>query len=328
MMRLASWYFLFLLLLIPLLHRWWTKRNQPPRVIFSLPVSPAVSIRNPAKWLLALKYAGCALLVLALARPQTSFRQTERTVSGIDIMMLLDVSASMNIEDLGDRSRIDIAKSTMEKFIKGRQNDRIGFVMFSGEPLTMAPPTLDYGLLLRALHDATIGVLKDGTAIGDGLALAVSHLKNSKAKSKVIILLTDGDNNLGQIDPLTAGELAAGFGIRVYTIAIGREGRVKMPIRQKGIFGNVITTYQWFDNALNPELLQKIAAMTKGKFYRVTDANTLGSVFTEIDHLEKSSIKSTEKTRYEEAYPRPLKMGILLLAVEQLLERGWWRFVP
>jgi Ca-activated chloride channel family protein len=267
-------------------------------------------------------------MILALARPQSSFRQTERTTSGIDILMVMDVSASMNIEDLGERSRLDIAKETMESFIQGRQNDRIGFVIFSGEPVTLAPPTLDYGLLLRALRQATTGVLKDGTAIGDGLSLAVSHLRSSKAKSRVVILLTDGDNNLGQVDPATAGELAAGYGIRVYTIAIGREGRVKMPIRHQGIFGNNFTTYQWFDNALDPELLKLIANTTHGKFYRVTDESALGSVFKEIDQLEKSDVKSKEKVHYDEAFQKPLKLGVLILFLEQVLERVWWRFLP
>ena len=327
-MRLGSWYFIFLIALIPLLHRWWMARNRPARVRFSLPIPDAVSSRNPTRILLILKYLSLGFFILALARPQTSFKQTQRNVSGIDIMMLLDVSASMNIEDLADRSRIDVAKDTMESFIRGRQNDRIGFVMFSGEALTMAPPTLDYGLLLKSLHQASIGVLRDGTAIGDGLALAISHLRSSQAKSRVVILLTDGDNNLGQVDPATAGELAAGYGIRVYTIAIGREGRVKMPVRHQSVFGNTVTTYQWFDNALNPELLELIAKKTTGKFYRVTDESTLGSVFREIDQLEKTDIQTHEKVRYDEAFQTPLKLGILILLIEQILSRGWWRLLP
>jgi Ca-activated chloride channel family protein len=327
-MRLAHWPFLFLLLLVPLLHRWWMNRSKPARVTFSLPVPKSASQSNPAKILFALKYLSLALVVLALARPQTSFRQTERTVSGIDIMMVMDFSASMSIEDLAERSRFDIAKEMMENFIKGRQNDRIGLVIFSGEPLTLAPPTLDYGLVLRALRDAQLGVLKDGTAIGDGLSVAINRLRTSTAKSKVIVLLTDGDNNLGQVDPATAGELAAGYGIKCYTIAIGKEGRVKMPIRHKGVFGNTITTYQWFENALNPELLEGIAKRTDGKFYRVTDYNTLENVFKEIDQLEKSEVKSTEKIKYDEVFQKPLKLGFFFLLVEQLLERGWWRVLP
>jgi Ca-activated chloride channel family protein len=327
-MRLADWPFLLLLLLIPLLHHWWSKRNRPARVTFSLPIPASATGRNAARILLALKYLSLALVVLSLARPQSSYRQTERTVSGLDIMMVMDFSASMNIEDMAERPRLDVAKEVMENFIKGRQNDRIGFVIFSGEPLTLAPPTLDYGLVLRSLRDAQIGVLRDGTAIGDGLSLAVNRLRNSTAKSKVIILLTDGDNNVGQVDPATAGELAAGFGIRVYTMAIGTEGRVKLPIRNKGMFGNVTTTYQWFDNALNPELLRQIADRTGGKFYRVTDLPTLENVFKEIDQLEKTEVKSTEKVKYDEIFSRPLKLGLLLMLVEQLLERGWWRILP
>jgi Ca-activated chloride channel family protein len=327
-MHLDSWPFLLLLLLMPILHRWWKARNKPARVRFSLPVPESVAIKNPLKKILILKYLGLALLIFALARPQKGFHQTERTTSGIDIMMVMDVSASMNIEDLSERSRLDIAKETMESFILGRQNDRIGFVIFSGEPVTLAPPTLDYGLLLRALRQAQPGVLKDGTAIGDGLSLAISHMRASQAKSRIVILLTDGDNNVGQVDPATAGELAAGYGVKVYTIAIGREGRVKMPIRHRGVFGNTFTTYQWFDNALDPELLKLIANTTHGKFYRVTDESTLSSVFKEIDQLEKSDVKSKEKIRYEEAFQTPLKLGFLVLVIEQILARGWWRLLP
>lgn len=327
-MRLDDWPVLFLLLVIPVLHRWWIKRNNPPKILFPVSIPKTVSGINPFKYLLFIKYLGLVFIVLALARPQSSYRQTERTVSGVDIMMIMDVSASMNIEDLSENSRLDVAKATMEEFIKGRESDRIGFVVFSGEPLTLAPPTLDYGVLLRALRDVEIGRLKDGTAIGDGLALAVSRLKNSTAKSRIAILLTDGDNNVGQIDPATAGDLAGGFGIKVYTIAIGKEGRVRMPIRRQGLFGNSVTTYQWFENALNPELLQHIAASTGGKFYRVTDANALDSVFAEINQLEKSEIKSTEKIRYDEIFQKPLKVGVILLLVEQVLARGWWRFIP
>ena len=327
-MRFADWPFLLLLLLIPLLHRWWIARNRPARVTYPLPIPARAATRNPLRILLPLRYLGIALLIVALARPQDRFQQTERTVSGVDIMMVLDLSASMDIEDLGSRSRIEIAKQTMEDFVKGRQNDRIGFVAFSGEPLTMAPPTLDYGLVLQALHEANTHMLKDGTAIGDGLALATSHLRNSKAKSKVVVLLTDGDNNLGQVDPATAGELAAGYGIRVYTIAIGREGRVKLPIRARTAFGNEITTYQWFDNALNPELLQEIARTTNGRFYRVTDESTLQNVFHEIDRLERSEIRTRENVRYDELFQKPLKAGLLILALGELLARGWWRILP
>lgn len=329
-MRFESPWFFILLLLIPALHRWWRQRNLPARVRYSLPIPEGAAASKgaePMRWLLWLRYLGLVFLVAALARPQNSYKQNERIVSGVDIMMVMDVSASMNIEDLEERPRFDVAKDTMERFIKGRQNDRIGFVIFSGEPFTAAPLTLDYSLVLKALREARSGILKDGTGIGDGLALAVSRLKDSKAKSRVIVLLTDGDNNVGQVDPATAGELAAGYGIRVYTIAIGREGRVKMPIRRTGVFGNTITTYQYFDNALNPELLEHIAKSTSGKFFRVTEDGALDGVFQEINRLEKSEVKSNEKVRYEENFQRPLKIGLLLLLIEQILALGWWRFM-
>ncbi len=318
-MRLAHWGFLLLLGLVPLFHRWWRARNRPARVVFPLALPKSAAGRDPVLPLLLLRYLALALLLLALARPQTSYRKTERNVSGIDIMMVMDFSASMNIEDLGERSRIALAKEVMEKFIQNRANDRIGFIAFSGEPVTLAPPTLDYGLVQKAVRDWEIGNLKDGTAIGDGLSLAVNRLRTSKARSRVVVLLTDGDNNVGQVDPATAGDLAAGYGIRVYTIAIGREGRVRMPIRRQGAFGNAVTTYQWFDNALNPELLRQIAEQTHGRFYRVTDEGALSRVFAEIDQLEKTEVKTTEKVRYEESFQPALKAGLGLLLVALLL---------
>jgi Ca-activated chloride channel family protein len=326
-MRLADWGFLFIALLIPLLHRWWRRRNRPAAVTFPVAIPPEHRRASPTRVLLGLRYLGLLLLLFCLARPQLGSRSQERTVSGVDITMVLDVSASMKIEDLSEKSRIDIAKETMERFIRGRTNDRIGFVIFSGEPLTLAPPTLDYSLVLKSLRDVTLGVLRDGTAIGDGLAMAVNHLRNSTAKTRVIILLTDGDNNVGQVDPGTAGELAHGYGIRVYTIAIGREGRVRLPIDQQGAFGT-IRTYQWFDNALNPELLEQIAKLTQGKFYRVTDESALDQVFKEIDQLERTDVKSKERIQYDEVFQKFLKLAIFLLVLEQLLGRLWWRFVP
>lgn len=327
-MRFASWPFLFLLLLIPLLWKVWLERSRPPRVHYPVSLTGIGARKNPIRILLILKILTWTAFVIALARPQSSFRQTERTVSGVDIMMVLDMSASMNIEDMGEHSRLDLAKQTMGGFIEGRKNDRIGLVTFSGEAITLSPPTLDYKLVMNGLVQAEIGELKDGTAIGDGLSVAVARLKNSIAKSKVIILLTDGDNNVGQVDPATAGDLAAGFGIKVYTIAIGSEGRVKVPIKRRGMFGNVVTTYQWMDNALNPELLKQIAQVTNGKFFRVQDEKVLEGVFEQIDRLEKSEVKSTEKVRYEEEFQKPMKLGFVFMLAEKILSHAWWRFLP
>lgn len=326
-MRFHDAWFLLLLLVPVFAYRSWRSRAKPAAFRYSIPVPEKASFRDPTPYLTAFRVLSLALLIFALARPQGRFSELERKVSGVEILMVMDVSASMNIEDLDERPRLEIAKDTMRKFIEKRTTDRIGFVIFSGEPLTMAPPTLDYSMVLAALKNVETGVLKDGTGIGDGLALAVNRLRGSTAKSRVIVLLTDGDNNVGQVDPLTAGELAAGYGIRVYTIAIGKEGRVKLPIRQKGLFGRTVTTYQWFENALNPELLQKIAEGTKGKFYRVTEAGALNEVFSDIDRLEKSDVQITEKTRYEERFGFPLKAALLLLCLERILALFWWRML-
>lgn len=327
-MRFVYPYLLLLILVIPFLHRYWRSRNSPARVRFPLPIPKSVRRFDPTRILLFLRYLAFIAAIVALARPQQSFRQTQRQVSGVDLMMVMDTSASMNIEDLAEESRMVTAKRTVESFVKRRTDDRIGYIIFSGEAMTLVPPTLDYGLVLREIKRTDTGMVKDGTAIGDGLALAVNRMRNSKAKSRVIILLTDGENNVGQVDPLTAGDLAAGYGLKVYTIAIGREGRVRMPIRRKGILGETVTTYQWFDNQLNPELLKQIAGLTDGKFYRVVDRAALDEVFQDIDRLEKTEIKTNEKVRHEEWFLKPLLLTFLLLGLERLLARFWWRVLP
>lgn len=327
-MRFANAFLLGLILLLPLLHGVWRKRNQPARVRFSLPIPKSVRRFDPTRILLFIRYAAIVFAIIALARPQESHRSSQRQVSGVDLMMVIDTSASMNIEDLADESRMTTAKRTVENFIKRRNDDRIGYLIFSGEALTLVPPTLDYGLILREVQRTDTGMVKDGTAIGDGLATSVGRLKNSKAKSRVIILLTDGENNVGQVDPLTAGDLAAGYGIKVYTIAIGKEGRVRMPIRRRGMLGETVTSYQWFDNQLNPDLLKQIAKATDGKFYRVEDRAALEEVFHDIDRLEKSEIKVNEKVQYNELFLKPLLLSLLLLGLERLLARLWWRVYP
>ncbi len=327
-MKFAYPFALALILLLPIFHVFWRKRNQPPRVRFSIPIPVSVRRFDPTRILLFLRYAALVFAIVAFARPQESHRSTQRQVSGVDLMMVLDTSASMNIEDLAEESRMTTAKRTIENFIKRRNDDRIGYLIFSGEALTLVPPTLDYGLILREVARTDTGMVKDGTAIGDGLAVSVGRLKNSKAKSRVIILLTDGENNVGQVDPLTAGDLAAGFGIKVYTIAIGKEGRVRMPIRRRGMLGETVTTYQWFDNQLNPDLLKQIAKATDGKFYRVEDRAGLEEVFHDIDRLEKSEIKVNEKIQYDELFGKPLLVALLLLGLERILARLWWRVYP
>lgn len=267
--------------------------------------------------------------IITLARPQTAYQKIKRTTEGIDIMLVLDLSASMRVEDFRDSNRMDIAKSVIKDFIAGRISDRIGLVGFSGEPITLAPPTLDYNLLLQQLESVEIGDLKDGTAIGEGLALAVTRLHHSKAKTKVIILVTDGDNNMGQIDPLTAGEMAKGYGIKVYSVAIGTEGRVRMPFVQKDIFGRTYRTYQYYDSSINPELLRQISQSTNGKFYRVTgDAKVFKEVFDEIDKLEKTEVKTDEQVKYNENFMPFLLVGLFLAIATWMASSTFIRVYP
>lgn len=265
-------------------------------------------------------------LILALARPLGVSKSQERNATGIDIVMVLDVSYSMLIQDMGEKTRMEIAKDTFQQFIEGRQTDRIGFVIFSGEPLTLAPPTLDYGLLISQLQTVEPGGngLRDGTAIGDGLALAINRLKQSSAKSRVIILLTDGDSNVGRIDPLTSGELALGYGIKVYSVAIGTEGRVRQPFPQQTPLGKTYT-YAWVENKLNTGLLQEISAKTNGRFWRVQDQKSLTEVFKSIDKLEKTKVTSKEKVHYNEEFEGYLAIALAILLFERFLVYGIWR---
>ncbi len=322
--------FLFLLA-VPFVARFWLKKSALPaiKLTFPFPIKTATtglkSLPLPPIQTV-LKILALVCCIVAIARPQTVSKSQERKANGIDIMMLLDVSLSMLIQDMGDRSRNEIAKQTFKEFIEGRRNDRIGFIIFSGEPITLAPPTLDYGLLLQQLKTADPGGggLKDGTAIGDGLALAINRLKKSTAKSRIVILLTDGDNNVGRIDPLTAGDLAAGYGIRVYSIAIGTEGRVRQPLPQQTPLG-ITYNYVWVDNRLNPELLQQISEKTNGKFWRVQDEKTLQEVFKTIDQLEKTDIETKDKFHYTEEFMNWVLAAITLLIIERLFSVVAWR---
>jgi len=326
-MRFATPWVFILLILIPLFFYFWKKASKQPtiRIPLNVPKTAGVSVSTSLISTI-IKSAALVFLILALARPQSISKSQDRKESGIDIVMLLDVSLSMLIQDMGESSRMDIAKETFKSFIEGRNNDKIGFIIFSGEPLTLAPPTLDYGLLFSQLNTVQAGGpgLRDGTAIGDGLALAINRLKRSSAKSRIIILLTDGDNNVGRIDPLTAGDLALGYGIRVYSIAIGTEGRVRQPFPQQTPMG-VVYQYAWVENRLNPTLLQQISEKTNGKFYRITEEKALQQVFRNIDKLEKSEIITKDKVKYEEKYIIPLILGLLLLGLEKILSIFLWR---
>lgn len=276
-----------------------------------------------------IRLAAFAFLLCALARPQTSSSQQRRTAEGIDIIITLDVSQSMTIEDVDntDRNRLDLAKETVKKFILGRRDDRIGFVIFSGEGITLSPPTLDYDFLLGAVDRAEVSQLKDGTAIGDALATSLNRLRESPAKSRVVILITDGDNNMGAIAPLTAGEIAVGYGIKVYTIALGKEGVVNIP-RYVDYFGVTKKTYSQTTSTINPTLLTKIAEETGGKFYRADDDGSLSRVFADIDKLERTKVETKDRVLWEEHFQIFAWIGLALLLLDLLLRTTVFRILP
>lgn len=302
--------------------------------VLSFPLSQR-NFRLPSKknlptWLpLALRCLAFFFAVIALTRPQTSSSLVRRTTEGIDIMMALDVSQSMTIEDVGEdgKNRLDVAKETVKRFIAGRHDDRIGFVMFSGEGVTLCPPTLDYQILLQSVEQAIVGILRDGTAIGEALALSVNRLKESNAKSRVVILITDGDNNMGSIAPLTAGDIATGFGIKVYSIALGTEGTVRFPDYDDTL-GFRRKVYRQTNSSINPALLMKISEETGGQFFRADDADSLDRVFAEINKLERSKVETKDRILWDEHFQIFLAAAILLFVLEFMLRMTIFRVLP
>jgi Ca-activated chloride channel family protein len=272
---------------------------------------------------------GIIFLLVALARPQTSTSHQRRISEGIDVMIALDVSKSMTIEDVGenDKNRLDLAKETVKKFIAGRKDDRIGFMQFAGEGITLCPPTLDYDYLLTAVDMADVEALKDGTAIGDAIATSVNRLKDSTAKSRVIILMTDGDNNMGAIAPLTAGEIAVGYGIKVYAIAMGKEGIVNYPDTVT-FFGVTKKVLRQTESTINPTLLMKIAEETGGKFFRADDKDSMRRVFEEINKLERNQIETKDRVLWEEHFQGFLLVALILLIIDMLARATIFRILP
>ncbi len=266
-----------------------------------------------------------ALLVVGLARPRSGTQMQEVTTEGIDIMLVLDVSSSMLAEDFRPKNRIEAAKAVAKEFIQGRTNDPIGLVVFAGEAFTQCPLTLDYGVLYQILDNVQVAPREwDGTAIGNGIATAVARLKDSRAKSKVIILLTDGRNNAGEVDPITAAQLAQTFNIRVYTIGAGTRGRALYPVDDP-IFGKRYVSMQV---EIDENLLQRIAHMTGGRYFRATDSEKLRQIYREIGELEKTRIEVKEFTRYRELYVWFAGLALALLVVEIVAGNTYLRKIP
>lgn len=271
------------------------------------------------------------LFILALARPQKADTQVKRTLEGLDIVLVLDVSDSMLIEDMKPYNRLESAKETISNFVKQRMSDRIGIVIFAGEAFTLVPPTLDYKLILDRVSQITTAAsahIKDGTAIGVGMASGAARLKDSQAKSRIMIFMTDGENNSGTIDPETGLEIAKGYGIKIYTIGIGRSGPTKIPVYTRDVFGNKIKSYQSFESNVNDELLKQMADVTGGKYFRATKEDSLQGVFNEINKLEKTKIEDNKFVRYEEYFQIFLISGLILFLISRLLSISVLRVGP
>lgn len=304
-----------LLLLLPLIawHVWRYKKNHAHMEVSStLPYGNFLRRNNYWQHILfGLLCAALASLIVAMARPQTSLSWEKTKTQGIDIVIALDISYSMLAEDFSP-NRLEAAKSVGMEFITHRPNDRMGLVVFSGESYTQCPLTTDHKILLNLFNEVkTNDAIDGGTAIGNGLATAVNRLRTSNAKSKVVILLTDGENNRGSIAPLTAAELAEKFGIKVYTIGMGSNGMARTP----GFLPNGHIVYQNVKVKIDEPLLRKIAELTNGKYFRATNKAKLKAIYNEIDQMEKTEIQRDKHTEYNESYQLFALIGLALLAL-------------
>jgi Ca-activated chloride channel family protein len=278
--------------------------------------------------LIYLRVTALVLLLLALARPQSPVADSKIESEGIDIVLAIDCSTSMLAEDFqlaGKRqNRLEVVKSVVKDFIRGRQNDRIALVAFAARAYTACPLTLDYGWLMDNLERVKTGIIEDGTAIGSGITASLNRLKDSKAKSKVVILLTDGRNNTGKISPSTAAEAAKALGVKVYTIGAGTKGLAPYPV--KDFFGN--TVYQAVKIDVDEDTLMKISHTTNAKYFRATDTDSLRKIYKEIDTLEKTVIEEKGYLEYNELFPLFLIPGVLVVFLEIVLANTLLRKIP
>jgi Ca-activated chloride channel family protein len=308
--------FLWLLLCLPAIgyYLWRRRRKMAIELQFSslnifkrIPVTLRERMQHIP---ISLRMLAIAAFIVALARPQSVSDKQNISTEGIDIVLELDISGSMLAEDFIP-NRIEAAKQVASEFIDGRMNDRIGLVVFSGESFTQCPLTTDYPVLKNLLNDVKNGMIADGTAIGLAIANGVNRLKDSKAKSKVMILLTDGVNNRGEIDPITAARIAATYGIRIYTVGVGGHGEAPYPMQTPlGIRRQLIPV------DLDEKTLTEVAEMTGGKYYRATDNRKLKAIYKEIDQLEKTKIEVTAYKRYSELYGGWMLFGFIAVLIE------------
>jgi len=320
-------FFYLFLLLIPMITWYiWKQKKAGASIQFSSDMGFA---RIPMSWKYYFRHSvfvlflmSLSMLIVVLARPQSSNSWQNVTTEGIDIVIALDISSSMLAMDF-QPNRIEAAKNVATQFISGRQNDKIGLVIFSGESFTQCPLTTDHATVINLFRNIESGMIEDGTAIGNGLATAVSRLKESNAISKVIILLTDGVNNRGEIAPVTAAELAKTFGIRVYTVGIGTIGTAPYPMQTP--FGVQVRDVKV---DIDETTLMKIAETTDGKYFRATNNNKLAEIYKEIDKLEKSKIDVKEYSKKEEEYMKYALAAALFLIIGLFLKSTIFRNIP
>ncbi|MEW5795480.1 MAG: VWA domain-containing protein [Candidatus Zixiibacteriota bacterium] len=271
-----------------------------------------------------LRIAAVALFFVAFARPRSGTEVREVTSKGVDLMLALDVSSSMQAEDFKPHNRLYVAKEEIKKFVSKRVHDRIGLVVFARHSFTQCPLTVDYGVVLRFVDEVDFGVLEDGTAIGMAIANAVNRLRESDAKSKIVILLTDGENNAGEIDPITAAGLASAFDIKIYTIGAGRPGNAMFPVDDP-LFGK---RYVYQPTRINEESLKEIADVTGGKYFRARSEKELEEIYSLIDQMEKTEIEVSASIQYRELFHYFTAAGLILLALEIVLANSLFRKLP
>lgn len=331
-MSFAHPYLLLLLLLLPLLAWLKGRRGRPAAFVYSstqLVAGLGGATRSRAgQFLSALRWLALAAFIVALAQPRLSRSESTIRASGVDIVIALDLSTSMESEDFvlrGQRvNRLDMAKHVLREFVRRRSSDRLGLVAFAGRAYIACPLTLDHDFLELNIDRLRLRQIEDGTAIGDGLSAAVNRLRDLEAKSKIVILMTDGQNNAGKIQPLIAAEAAAALGVKVYTIGVGTRGQAPMPVFMAG----QKVGYRNVPVDIDEDTLQQIAQMTGGQYYRADNAERFAEIYAEIDRLEKTDAEVRKFTQHEELFTWFLLPGILLLGVEQGLKHTVLRRLP
>lgn len=319
---------LYFLLIIPILISWylWKGRKKQAAISYSslkmFEKIPTTFRERLIHLPFAIRMIALIFLIIALARPQNFSAGQSVNAEGIDISMVLDISGSMLAEDFKP-NRLDAAKAVIDDFVSARTTDRIGLVIFSREAFTQCPLTIDYSVLRNLLADIRTGMIEDGTAIGNGIANGINRLKDSDAESRVIILLTDGVNNAGEVDPISAAEIASTFGIRIYTIGVGTRGQAPYPVQTP--FG---IRYQMVPVEIDEVILKKIAELTGGEYFRATNNRALEEIYNKIDKMEKTKIEITSYRNAKELFGTWLGIGFALLLMELLASKTILRKLP